>query len=269
MNKKNIILSSLFSLFVVACNSDNLPKTENNNSLLSVNLKSEITHNSTRNITSDDDSKFNSYKELGNYTVELKKNTGETVLSKKYSELELSSRVSAGSYSLKVFMGEDVVAGFDKLYMEGIKTFDIMEGEKKTVDCVCVPANARIKVNFSNDFFTYYSDCVVGVKTKYMNEPFNISKSDAGKDLFLKAGNNDEMTITFALKDKNGMAVYPKGFSEQKKNISKRDFIKIGVRPKIVNVEGGKVEGISVIISSDVEEEVIDVIIPDEYVSEP
>lgn len=269
MNKKSIILSSLFSFFLVACDSDNIFKIENNNSLLSVNLKSEITHKTNNSISPNEESKFDSYKDLGNYSVELKKNSGEIIFSKNYSELELTSKISAGSYSLKVFMGEDVIAGFDKLYMEGTKTFDIADGEKKTIDCVCVPANARVKIVYSDDFFTHYSDCVVGVKTKYMDSPFKVNKDDAGRDLFLKASVNDEMILTFTLKDRNGNAVVPKNFGEKKKKINRRDFIKINVKPKLVNVEGGKVEGISIVIDSDVEEEVIDVVVPDEYVSEP
>jgi len=71
--------------------------------------------------------------------------------------------------------------------------------------------------------------------------------------------------LTFALKDKNGITVTPANFGAQTVTIKPRDFLTITVKPKLIDIEGGKISGITVTIDNGVQEENIDVTLPDEF----
>lgn len=48
------------------------------------------------------------------------------------------------------------------------------------------------------------------------------------------------MTLTFDLKDKQGVTVSPENFGEQVVSIKPRDFLTITIKPKMIDVEGVK-----------------------------
>lgn len=57
-----------------------------------------------------------------------------------YKDMPLSIDLTAGKgYTVKAFYGENVNAGFDKLYVEGSQEFTVSEG--RTKECYFVLAN--------------------------------------------------------------------------------------------------------------------------------
>lgn len=265
MKKKCLFYFSLCSLlFFSACSSsDEHMIDEGGSGEIQFNLSSNVSYPSspagTGSRTLDD------AQDINNYTVELSNASGTKVFSKLYKDMTPSMNVDAGAYLVRAFWGEDVPAGYDKLYVEGSMPFALGKGERKDVKFTCVPANAKVKVVYSSDFSQYYSDCTIGFKTPHLLSPFLMPKSDSNKSLYLKAGNEDDLTLTFSLKDKNGATIVPKGFGEQKLTVSARDFLTITVKPKVTEVEAGKIKGITVTIDTSVDSEVIEITIPDDF----
>lgn len=205
------------------------------------------------------------YLNVDNYTVELSKN-GTVVETFKFGDMELEKKLEPGNYSIRAFYGENVPVGYDKLYVEGSADFNLVKGDNRMVQLACIPANVKVKIKFEDNFFDYYSECKVNLKTKYLNEPFVMSQEDVGKDAFFKADVSGEpLTITFGLKDKQGVSVSPKDFGAQTITINPRDFLTITIKPKLINIEGGKIEGITVTIDGSVTTEDIPVLLPDEF----
>lgn len=263
--KKNLMLCGLFffPLFFVACES-----SEENRDLgkgkMMIDLSSDISYSAT-NGSRTRAMDLTPYKDVANYTVELKDASGNVMQSELYSEMELSQEIAPGTYTVRAYYGENVNADYDRLYVEGSQTFTVAKGENKTVSFVCVPANVKINLKYSDDFFTYYSDCTVGLKTQYLAEALKMTKNDAGRDLFLKAGSNEALTLTFELKDKNGITVTPADFESRGLTIQPRDFLTITIQPKLINIDGGQISGISVTIDNGTQEENIDITLPDEF----
>lgn len=207
------------------------------------------------------------YKDVRNYTVELKDASGNVIQSKRYGEMELTQEIEPGSYTFRAFYGENVNAAYDKLYVEGSQTFSIEEDNTKSISFTCIPANVKVKIKYSEDFFSYFSDCTVGLQTKHLTSPFKIKKSEIDKDLFMKADASDEkLNITFELKDKEGKEIIPEGFGAQEVQIEPRDFLTITVKPKLIEIEGGIISGIQIVIDDAVKEEIIDIILPDDLI---
>ncbi len=207
-----------------------------------------------------------SYANVNNYTVEIVDGNGTVIQSKLYSEMDLVQEVVPGTYTIKAFYGENLPAAYEKMYVAGEQLFTVAKGDTKKVSFVCKPANTKVKIDYSDDFFNFYSDCTVGLKTKHINTPFLMAKGDRYKELFLKSDAAGEMlTLTFDLKDLKGVSVTPDNFGAQTVTIKPRDFLTISIKPKLIDVDGGKITGITVTVDNGVTEEMIDVLIPDNF----
>lgn len=205
------------------------------------------------------------YQNVNNYTVELSKD-GKVIESEQFGDMELEKKLEPGNYSIRAFYGENVPVGYDKLYVEGSSDFVLVKGDNRQVKLTCIPANVKVNVVYTDDFFDYYSECKVNLYTKHLDVPFVMSEEDVGKEAFFMADATGEtLTITFALKDMQGVNVSPKDFGTQTVIVRPRDFLTITIKPKLINIDGGKIDGITVTIDGSVTSQDIPILIPDEY----
>ena len=205
------------------------------------------------------------YQNVDNYTVELSKD-GTIFETVKYGDMELAKKLEPGNYSIRAYYGENVAAGYDKLYVEGSQTFNLVKGDNREVKFTRVPANVKVNIKFEDNFFEFYSDCKVNLSTRHLSVPFVMAKEDVDKDAFFRADAAGEtLTLTFDLKDKQGVTVSPENFGEQEVSIKPRDFLTITIKPKMIDVEGGKIDGITVTIDDSVTIQECPIEIPDEF----
>ena len=213
------------------------------------------------------------YRNVNNYKVSLYKGEEPVYTDKLYGDLELEQSVDFGvPYTLTAYYGEDVAAGYDKLYVKGSQTFTVSQGDKKTVSILCKPANARItlvyKGNDDNDAFEdYFQDCTVTVKTDYMDEAWTMNKSNEGQQLYLKTGDEGtNATLSFSLIDKNGEPVSVDGFDTSKVIDLKPCYsYTLTIKPNQTDIPGGKV-GLTITVDDGVTDEDVTVNIPGDYI---
>lgn len=263
--KKNFIWCIVFAslLSFVACESGENASSPEKGKVM-VDLSSDVSYPAKGAKTKALD--LTSYADVNNYTVEILNEGGSVIQSKLYGEMDLVQDITPGTYTIKAFYGENVPGGFDKLYVEGSQLFTVSSGDTKKVTFVCTPANAKVKIVYSEDFFNFYSDCTVGLKTKHLTSPFEMAKEDKDKDLFLKTDASGEtLTVTFDLKDLKGISIIPENFEAQTVQVNPRDFLTITIKPKLTEIEGGKISGITVTVDDGLKEEIIDVLIPDDF----
>ncbi|MBM6960289.1 DUF4493 domain-containing protein [Bacteroides caecigallinarum] len=213
------------------------------------------------------------YRDVNNYKVSLYKGEEPVYTDKLYSELEVEQKVDFGvPYTVTAYYGEDVAAGYDKLYVKGSETFTVSQGDKKTVSIVCKPANARIilvyKGNDDTDTFEdYFQDCTVTVKTDYMNEVWTMNKSNENQQLYLKTGDEGvKAVLSFSLIDKNGEPVSVDDFNTSKTIDLKPCYsYTLTIKPNATDIEGGKL-GLEITVDDGVTEEDVTVDIPGDYI---
>lgn len=213
------------------------------------------------------------YKNVNNYKVSLYKGEEAVYTDKLYSEVEVEQKVDFGvPYTVTAYYGEDVAAGYDQLYVKGSQTFSVAQGDKKTISITCKPANAKMSVVYKgNDdtdtFEDYFQDCTVSIKTSYMDNAWTMNKSDVGKELYLKTGDEGtKCTLTFALTDKEGNPVTVDGFESTKEIDLKPCYAyTLTIKPKGTDVLGGKF-GLTVTVDDGVTEKDVTVNIPGEYI---
>lgn len=265
----NNCLKALFSLVLLAflgsCSSEEGKESVTGQGRIMVDLSTDLSY--SRSV---DES---AYRNVNNYKVSLYKGEEPVYTDKLYGDLELEQSVDFGvPYTLTAYYGEDVAAGYDKLYVKGSQTFTVSQGDKKTVSILCKPANARItlvyKGNDDNDAFEdYFQDCTVTVKTDYMDEAWTMNKSDEGQQLYLKTGDEGtNATLSFSLIDKNGEPVSVDGFDTSKVIDLKPCYsYTLTIKPNKTDIPGGKV-GLDITVVDDVTNEDVTVNIPGDYI---
>ncbi len=225
---------------------------------LQVDLGADLSFNTSRAV---DES---AYTNIQNYTVSLYKTQGmQLVESTLYKDWALNYEVESGTqYTLKASYGTESAASYDQLLCSGEETFIVQAGATKTVAFQCTPKAAKVTVNFSEDFDENFSDCDVTVKTQHMSDAWLLNKSTVGKQLFIKAGENENVALTFNAKDKNGNPVNAIA-TARNITVNPKTWIKISVKPDVTEVAGGKF-GISITINDQLTEENVDIVIPNE-----
>ena len=193
------------------------------------------------------------YKKADNYQVTVKD--------------ALSIDLTAGKgYTVKAFYGENVNAGFDKLYVEGSQEFTVSEGEQKNVILYCKPANVKVSVVYTEDFLKYYSDCTVSLSTSHLTAPFEVNmKKDSGKDAYLKANaDGEKVSITVGgFRDKEGNEVVMEALVAEKK-VAPKTHLTITVDPEVITISTGTAS-LDVTVDTGTEDKDVNIEIPEEY----
>ena len=257
--KKSMFILPLLAVMFAGCSNDTENDGLNGKASVMLNLSSDLSYSRAFNESE--------YKNTANYQVEfVKTETSDVVYSGKYSDMPLEPyKVDPGvSYTVTASYGEDVAAGYDKLYVKETQTFAVAEGDNKTINLVCKPANARLKLAYSDDYTNFYSDCKVSVKTSFMNEPWEMGIADKGKELFMKTGDKGtKATLSFTVYDLDGKPVEVNKDLSQELSLNPRDSYTLTLEPELNEIAGGKI-GINVTINSEVTEEDITIQLPGE-----
>ena len=181
--------------------------------------------------------------------------------------MPLSIDLTAGKgYTVKAFYGENVHAGFAKLYVEGSQEFTVSEGEQKNVILYCKPANVKVSVIYTEDFLKYYSDCTVSLSTSHLTAPFEVNmKKDSGKDAYLKANaDGEKVSITVGgFRDKEGNEVVMEALVAEKK-VAPKTHLTITVDPEVITISTGTAS-LDVTVDTGTEDKDVNIEIPEEY----
>lgn len=214
------------------------------------------------------------YMNKDNYKVTLSSEKGDVFKDALYSSLEMEYKVDFDTpYTLTAYYGEDVAYGYDKLYVKGSTTFTIPQGDRKMITVNCTPANAKLILKYaglsdSDTFEEYFQDCQVSIKTQYMESAFTMAKADAGKELYLKTGDEGtEVTLSFTITDLEGeTATIEKEDFETTKTITLKPGVAytLTIKPNQIDVDGGKL-GMDITVDDGVTEDDVTITVPGDF----
>ena len=214
------------------------------------------------------------YMNIQNYKVTLSSEKGDVFKDALYSSLETEYKVDFNTpYTLTAYYGEDVAYGYDKLYVKGSKTFSIPQGDREMITVNCTPANAKLILKYAglsdtDTFEEYFQDCQVSIKTQYMDNAFTMAKADAGKELYLKTGDEGtDVTLSFIITDLEGETVtIEKEDFETTKTITLKPGVAytLTIKPNQIDVDGGKL-GMDITVDDGVTEDDVTITVPGEF----
>lgn len=216
------------------------------------------------------------YMNTQNYKVSMYKGDEPVFENTLYKDLELTQKVDFNTnYTLTAEYGEDVAYGYDKLYVKGSQTFSVPQGDTKEVSILCKPANAKLILKYaglgdSDKFEDYFQDCQVSVKTQYMDNAFSMAKADAGKELYLKTGDEGtEVNLSFTITDLEGeTATIESEDFQTTKTIKLKPGVAytLTIKPNQVDVDGGKL-GMDITVDNGVTEEDVTITVPGDFLT--
>lgn len=216
------------------------------------------------------------YMNTQKYEVSMYKGDEPVFENTLYKDLELTQKVDFNTnYTLTAEYGEDVAYGYDKLYVKGSQTFSVPQGDTKEVSILCKPANAKLILKYaglgdSDKFEDYFQDCQVSVKTQYMDNAFSMAKADAGKELYLKTGDEGtEVNLSFTITDLEGeTATIESEDFQTTKTIKLKPGVAytLTIKPNQVDVDGGKL-GMDITVDNGVTEEDVTITVPGDFLT--
>ena len=109
------------------------------------------------------------YKDKNEYTLRIL--SGDNIKGEYlFKDRPVSIELEEGAYMLKAFYGNEQVASRNEFYVYGEKAFGVKGGDlDKLVSVECVPACAKVQVDFDATMATYFSDYKVVYDTKALN----------------------------------------------------------------------------------------------------
>lgn len=134
-----------------------------------------INSNPTKAVSADE---FEKFLITDDYKVAVRQDTVTIEDYERYDQIPEAIRLNAGAYTLTASKGEDKPAAFENPYFEGSTDFTIKADMITPLEVTCTLANARITVDYTDDFKDMYSEYAVLLSTKFTKEKLEISQKE-------------------------------------------------------------------------------------------
>lgn len=204
----------VLSVCFTSCDADDRAKKGKNegaHGFVSVNLKTDTTFVATK--ASPDPEK------PGEYKIQILQQD-QVVTSFAVADMPEKISLDPGEYTAKATWGELLPAAFESLYMEGSTDFSIKEGATEQIALNCIPANAKVTVDYTSDFKQVYSDYSVSMTTRHTGtSPLKFEKDEPRAAYFQANPSGEslkmEMDLVAAGKNytfTNGITIKPRDF---------------------------------------------------------
>lgn len=205
------------------------------------------------------------YQNTANYTVQIVDNEDKVTKEFLYKDKESTDnkpiQLKNGSYTVKAFYGTDTPASRDGFYVEGSTTV-IVNGDTHTVNVDCYPTHGKAIAYFDPTMDNYFSDYSVVYETKALSATDGTAiwaKTDT-EPWYLKVDKEGEeitANINFTRKDDNKSTTI-----KQTYKLLPNKAWTLSIYPKDNN---GSLS-IEIIIDESTNDEVIDIIVPSEWI---
>jgi hypothetical protein len=203
---------------------------------------------------------------VNNYTVVLQ--GADSVWTYLYKDMPLNMSIQPGDYQLTAYYGHNALAGLDSLYMEGSTQFSVRSGETKTVDLTCLPGNAKIAVNTSSDFATYFTDYQIAVTTSLTSDTLHYAKQDVEtdrKDAYVRADKaGTEVSVIFSLTPAADVTV-SQALQTFTYTVKPQDCLTFTLKPDVTTVVSGTVSGVTITIDDSVNTQDVNITLPSDW----
>ena len=112
------------------------------------------------------------------------------------SEIELKE----GAYTLIASKGDNLPSAFENPYFEGSTDFTVKADMSTPIDVTCTLGNARITVDYTEDFKEAYSDYTVLLSSAFTSGSLEIKKDEMRPAYMQVAKEGSELGIAIRLK---------------------------------------------------------------------
>lgn len=174
LKKRVILIYSLLSLILVSCAKEDTAKNNGMGTFtMKLNATSEVIGlNEKSRAEEAGEGETLILPDVNDFSVSIS-SLGEQVCGwSSYKDMceEEMPELRVGTYQVKAWYGDVSKEGFELPYFEGNQEFSIKKNETTPVEVTCYLGNAQVKVNYTDEFKSYFSDYSAVIATSLGNE---------------------------------------------------------------------------------------------------
>lgn len=186
---------------VSSCDSDRVPA--DGVGKLRLSLSADTTslnkgiNNSTKAAVSDE---FEKFLTTADYKIRIVQQSDTVQSYDRFDEMPSEIELKEGAYTLIASKGDNLPAAFENPYFEGSTDFTVKAGMSTPIDVTCTLGNARITVDYTEDFKEAYSDYTVLLSSAFTSGSLEIKKDETRPAYMQVAKEGSELGIAIRLK---------------------------------------------------------------------
>lgn len=147
-------------------------------------------------------SELEDFANIADYTVLVMKEKDTVVHYKRFDQMPASISLAEGAYQLIAKKGDDLPAEFLNPYFEGSTSFTIKEQMNTPLELTCTLANARVTVDYTNDFLEAYDEYTALLSTPFTTADVELPKGETRAVYLQVASGGTQLAVGIKLKKK-------------------------------------------------------------------
>ena len=184
-----------------SCDSDRVPA--DGIGKLRLSLSADTTslnkgiNNSTKAAVSDE---FEKFLTTADYKIRIVQQSDTVQSYDRFDEMASEIELKEGAYTLIASKGDNLPSAFENPYFEGSTDFTVKADMSTPIDVTCTLGNARITVDYTEDFKEAYSDYTVLLSSAFTSGSLEIKKDEMRPAYMQVAKEGSELGIAIRLK---------------------------------------------------------------------
>ena len=184
-----------------SCDSDRVPA--DGIGKLRLSLSADTTslnkgiNNSTKAAVSDE---FEKFLTTADYKIRIVQQSDTVQSYDRFDEMPSEIELKEGAYTLIASKGDNLPSAFENPYFEGSTDFTVKADMSTPIDVTCTLGNARITVDYTEDFKEAYSDYTVLLSSGFTSGSLEIKKDEMRPAYMQVAKEGSELGIAIRLK---------------------------------------------------------------------
>lgn len=184
-----------------SCDSDRVPA--DGIGKLRLSLSADTTslnkgiNNSTKAAVSDE---FEKFLTTADYKIRIVQQSDTVQSYDRFDEMPSEIELKEGAYTLIASKGDNLPSAFENPYFEGSTDFTVKADMSTPIDVTCTLGNARITVDYTEDFKEAYSDYTVLLSSAFTSGSLEIKKDEMRPAYMQVAKEGSELGIAIRLK---------------------------------------------------------------------
>ena len=154
-------------------------------------------NNSTKAAVSDE---FEKFLTTADYNIRIVQQSDTVQSYDRFDEMPSEIELKEGAYTLIASKGDNLPSAFEIPYFEGSTDFTVKADMSTPIDVTCTLGNARITVDYTEDFKEAYSDYTVLLSSAFTSGSLEIKKDETRPAYMQVAKEGSELGIAIRLK---------------------------------------------------------------------
>ena len=146
---------------------------------------------------------FDAFLTTSDYRISILQEADTMHVYERFDEMPAEVELKEGAYTLIAEKGNNLPAAFENPYFAGSVDFSIRADMSTPIDVTCTLANARITVEYTDDFKEAYSDYTVLLSSAFTSNDLEIAKEETRPAYLQVAKDGSELGVAIRLKKVN------------------------------------------------------------------